>query len=157
VKTAATGAGNYFVNTAGLTCGKTYEVDVRVSFDGGATWCHSSDPYGDICTLTTICSGAMALEGSDGTAAEARVAMYPNPNRGDQLFLSMSSVEGGVETVNVDIYDAFGKRVAQRTIGVSDGYVNTTIALNGELANGMYLVSITAGSSTFNERLVIQK
>ncbi|MFZ1695125.1 MAG: thrombospondin type 3 repeat-containing protein, partial [Flavobacteriales bacterium] len=34
VKTAPVGSGNYFVNTMGLTCGKTYEVDVRVSFDG---------------------------------------------------------------------------------------------------------------------------
>jgi len=40
---------------------------------------------------------------------------------------------------------------------VQDGFVNTTIALNGELANGMYMVSITAGTSTFTERLVIQK
>ncbi|MBK9147791.1 MAG: T9SS type A sorting domain-containing protein [Flavobacteriales bacterium] len=155
VKTSATG--QYRVNTNGLACNKTYEVDVRASFDNGATWCHSSDPYGDVCQLTTTCAFGMAEEGGSTTASEARVAMYPNPNRGDQLFVSLSSVEEGVESINVDIYDAFGKRVAQRTLGVQDGYVNTAIALNGELANGMYLVSITAGTSTFNERLVIQK
>jgi len=157
VKTAPVGAGNYFVNTLGLTCSKTYEVDVRVSFDGGSTWCHAGDPYGDICLLTTTCSFGMAQEGSTTTASEPRVAMYPNPNRGDQLFVSLSQLEQGVESIHVDIYDSFGKRVAQRTIAGSDGYVSTTIALNGELANGMYLVSITAGNSTFNERLVIQK
>lgn len=85
------------------------------------------------------------------------MAMYPNPNRGDQLFLSLSGVEQGVESIYMDIYDSFGKRVAQRTIGVQDGYVNTTIALNGELANGMYMVSIAAGSAIHTERLVIQK
>jgi len=158
VKTAAVGSGNYFVNTMGLTCGKTYEVDVRVSFDGGSTWCHSSDPYGDICLLTTTCSfNGMAEEGTSGTATEARVAMYPNPNAGNELFVNLTGIDASVEALNVDIYDAFGKRVAQRTIGVSDGYVNTTIALNRELANGMYMVSITAGTSTYNERLVIQK
>jgi len=157
VKTAAVGSGNYFVNTMGLTCGKTYDVDVRASFDGGATWCHSSDPYGDICLLTTTCSFGMAEEGTSGAATEARVAMYPNPNRGDQLFVRLNDLEEGVSAVNVDIYDAFGKRVAQRTFGASDGYVNTMIALNGELANGMYMVSITAGTSTFTERLVIQR
>ncbi|MBK8226388.1 MAG: T9SS type A sorting domain-containing protein [Flavobacteriales bacterium] len=155
VKTSATG--QYWVNTNGLTCGKTYEVDVRASFNNGSTWCHSSDPYGDICLLTTTCSFGMAEEGGSTTASEARVAMYPNPNRGDQLFLSLSSVEEGVESINLDIYDSFGKRVAQRTIGVQDGYVNTAIALNGELANGMYLVSIAAGSAIHTERLVIQK
>ncbi|MFZ1692818.1 MAG: T9SS type A sorting domain-containing protein, partial [Flavobacteriales bacterium] len=107
--------------------------------------------------LTTTCSFGMAEEGTTGTATEARVAMYPNPNRGDQLLVSLNDLEEGVSAVNVDIYDAFGKRVAQRTLGVQDGFVNTTIALNGELANGMYMVNITAGTSTFNERLVIQK
>jgi len=85
------------------------------------------------------------------------VGLYPNPNHGDQLFVSMSRLEEGVESINMDFYDAFGKRVAQRTIGVQDGYVSTAIALNGELANGLYMVSITAGTTTFNERLVIQK
>ncbi|MBK9174973.1 MAG: hypothetical protein IPM46_01300 [Flavobacteriales bacterium] len=42
--------------------------------------------------------------------------MYPNPNRGDQLMLSLESVEEGVSTVSVDILDAFGKRVSARTI-----------------------------------------
>ncbi|MBK8226119.1 MAG: T9SS type A sorting domain-containing protein [Flavobacteriales bacterium] len=155
VKTSATG--QYWVNTNGLTCGKTYEVDVRASFDNGSTWCHSSDPYGDICLLTTTCSFGMAEEGGSTATSEARVAMYPNPNNGDQLFLSLSSVEEGVESINVDIYDSFGKRVAQRTIGVQDGYVNTAIALNGELANGMYLVNIAAGINTYTERLMIQQ
>ncbi|MBK6343552.1 MAG: T9SS type A sorting domain-containing protein [Flavobacteriales bacterium] len=157
VKTSATG--KYWVNTNGLTCGKTYEVDVRASFDNGATWCHSSDPYGDICLLTTTCSFGMAEESSSSAAgqSERSVAMYPNPNNGDQLFVSLSNVEEGVESINVDIYDSFGKRVAQRTIRVQDGFVNTTIALNGELANGMYLVSIAAGSAIHTERLVIQK
>ncbi|MBK9147294.1 MAG: T9SS type A sorting domain-containing protein [Flavobacteriales bacterium] len=155
VKTSATG--QYWVNTNGLACNKTYEVDVRASFNNGSTWCHSSDPYGDVCQLTTTCSFGMAEESSSTTANEARVAMYPNPNNGDQVRLSLSSVEEGVESINVDIYDAFGKRVAQRTIRVQDGVVNTTIALNGELANGMYLVSIAAGSAIHTERLVIQK
>ncbi|MFZ1692097.1 MAG: T9SS type A sorting domain-containing protein, partial [Flavobacteriales bacterium] len=138
------------------TCGKTYEVDVRVSFDGGSTWCHSSDPYGDVCLLTTTCSFGMAEEGTSGTATEARVAMYPNPNAGNELFVNLTGIDASIETVNVETYDAFGKRVAQRTIGVSDGFVNSVLDVNG-LANGMYTVSITAGTSTFNERLVIQK
>ncbi|MBK9147270.1 MAG: choice-of-anchor I family protein [Flavobacteriales bacterium] len=149
--------GQYFVNTNGLVCGKTYEVDVRASFDNGANWCHSSDPYGDVCTLTTVCSSGMAEEGGSAAANEARVAMYPNPNIGDQLLVRLSQVEEGVGSINVDIYDSFGKRVAQRTIGVQDGYVSTAIALNGELANGMYLVSFTAGSAIHTERLMIQR
>jgi hypothetical protein len=155
VKTSA--MGQYWVNTNGLTCGKTYDVDVRVSFDGGSTWCTSSDPYGDVCLLTTTCSFGMAEEGTSGTAAEARMAMYPNPNRGDQVRLSLSSVEAGLETISVDIYDAQGVRVASRRIAVQDGFVNTDLELNGALSNGLYMVSVTAGGATYNERLVIQR
>ncbi|MCB0767939.1 MAG: T9SS type A sorting domain-containing protein, partial [Flavobacteriales bacterium] len=96
--------------------------------------------------------------GSSSLAAQgdAEFSMYPNPNRGDQLFVSLSSVEEGVNTVSVDIYDLAGKRVAARTIAVQDGFVKTNLELNGDLAGGMYLVNITAGDKTYTERLVIQ-
>jgi hypothetical protein len=166
IKTSATG--QYWVNTNGLACNKTYEVDVRASFNNGSTWCvvtpdpnSVTDPlWGDMCLLTTNCSFGMAQE--DGAAGEAgqserTVGMYPNPNRGDQLILSVSSVEEGVETVTVDIFDAYGKRAMARTIAVQDGFVNTVLDLDGSLANGLYMVSITAGTDSYNERLVIQK
>jgi len=85
------------------------------------------------------------------------VGLYPNPNRGDQLFVSMSRLKEGVETVSIDIYDGFGKRVVTRTIAAQDGFLSTVLDLDGTLANGMYMVSITAGSTIHNERLVIQK
>ncbi|MFZ1695119.1 MAG: T9SS type A sorting domain-containing protein, partial [Flavobacteriales bacterium] len=91
-----------------------------------------------------------------GTKQEG-LLLYPNPNAGNELFVNLTGIDASIETVDVDIYDAFGKRVAQRTIGVSAGYVNTTISLNGELANGMYMVSITAGSAVYTERLVVQQ
>ena len=91
---------------------------------------------------------------TNGSAAELR--MFPNPNRGDLLTFSLSAVEEGVNTVSVDIFDLFGKRVSARTIAVADGGVNTVLDLNGELAAGMYLVNITAGEALFTERLVIQ-
>ncbi|WKZ64869.1 MAG: T9SS type A sorting domain-containing protein [Flavobacteriales bacterium] len=155
VKTSA--LGKYFVNTNGLQCDKTYEVDVRASFDGGATWCHSSDPWGDVCLLTTTCSNALAEEGTSTGTAAGTLRMYPNPNQGDQLMLSLSAVAEGVQTVSIDLFDVFGKRVAARTIPVQDGFVNTMLELNGELANGLYMVSITAGADSYTERLVIQK
>jgi hypothetical protein len=164
VKTTAVGAGNYFVNTNGLQCGKTYEVDVRASFNGGSTWCvvtpnpnSVSDPaWGDVCELSTVaCPGSLALAPTTPHEAPA-LRMHPNPNRGDQLMIGLDRVQPEVQTVSVDIFDAFGKRVAARTIAVQDGYVNTVLDLNGELASGLYVVNITAGSAAFSERLVIQ-
>ena len=156
VKTSA--VGQYWVNTNGLTCGKTYEVDVRASFDG-TNYCYAGDPFGDICLLTTTCGFGMVEESSSSAAgqSERSVGLYPNPNRGDQVRLSLSSVEEGVETVSVDIYDAQGVRVASRTVAVQDGFVNTDLELNGALTNGLYMVNVAAGAATYNERLVIKK
>ena len=81
--------------------------------------------------------------------------MYPNPNRGDQLTLSISAVEDGVNTVSVDIFDLYGKRVSARTLAVQDGFIYTVLDLH-DMAAGIYMVNITAGTKTYTERLVIQ-
>ncbi|MBK9176709.1 MAG: T9SS type A sorting domain-containing protein [Flavobacteriales bacterium] len=153
-------ANTYFVNTSGLICGATYDVDVRASFDGGTNWCapNGATPWGDVCLLTISCPPPPEIGGNQNMAQEGTtdLRMYPNPNRGDQLMLSLESVAEGVQTVSVDILDAFGKRVIARTIAVQDGFINTVLELNGELAAGMYMVNITAGEQVYTERMVIQ-
>ncbi len=175
-KTSLTG--QYWVNTLTLAPCKTYKVEVRASFDNGVTYCDTYAPanpnpysplWGRTCLLTTsgpLCppmNGGgqnMATDGSsfgsaqDGSPGQLR--LYPNPNNGEQLFLSIDMVKEGVEKVNVDIFDTFGKRVNASTIAVNEGFVNTTLDLNGSLAAGMYIVNITAGDDTYTERLVIQ-
>jgi subtilisin-like proprotein convertase family protein len=153
VKTSATG--QYWVNTNGLACGATYDVDVRASFDNGATWCHAGDPYGDVCLLTTTCSFGMAQEPAPGDSMqETRLLVYPNPNRGDQLHVRLTNllVDSGV--IDVEVFDAYGKRAASRRFAASDGQANGEMELSG-LASGMYLITITAGAERFEERLVI--
>ena len=82
--------------------------------------------------------------------------MYPNPNRGDQLFLNIGGVSNDVGTVDVDIFDMTGKRVVARTLAVQDGFVNTNVELGNHLSGGLYIVNVTAGTKTYTERLVIQ-
>jgi len=152
-----------------LECSKTYEVDVRVSLNGGATWCFGpatsdaaaacadTEAWGKVCNVT-INACALPNGGGNNMVVENNntFTMYPNPNRGDQLFLSVSSVEEGVNTVSVDIFDLTGKRVMARTIAVQDGFINTNLELNGDLAGGLYVVNVTAGTKAYTERLVIQ-
>jgi len=154
-----------------LECSKTYEVDVRVSLNGGATWCFGpatsdaaaacadTEAWGKVCNVTiNPCAQASVNGGSSNLSLEGSTfTMYPNPNRGEQLFLSVSTVEAGVNTVNVDIFDMTGKRVVARTIAVQDGFVNTNMELNSELATGIYMVNVTAGNKSYTERLVIQR
>ncbi|MBK6473397.1 MAG: T9SS type A sorting domain-containing protein [Flavobacteriales bacterium] len=67
-----------------------------------------------------------------------------------------------ISTVSMDIFDLSGKRMIARTVGIQDGLINTTIDLSrssagGDLADGMYVVKVTAGDEVFTQRMVIQK
>ncbi|MFN6114705.1 MAG: T9SS type A sorting domain-containing protein, partial [Flavobacteriales bacterium] len=139
----------------------TYQVQVRAFKNG--VWCVTSLPWGDECNVTITGSpNAMVLDGGNGHDADAmRVTasvakLFPNPNTGQQLTVSLSAVEEGVETISVDIYDLSGARVSSRTIAVNDGMAYQVLELT-EMADGLYMVNITAGNQRYTERLVIAK
>ena len=83
-----------------LECSKTYEVDVRVSKDRGATWCVDSpkpglrpEPgrrWGRMCTVTIDCVHLAVQDQQQlATNSNGNLTMYPNPNNGDQLFITL--------------------------------------------------------------------
>ncbi len=144
-------------NTSPLQYGKTYSVRVRVSFNNGASWC----PWGSAGPMSTA-----PVPGQDGgrgmiTASNepaAEFGMWPNPNRGDQLFVRLTHIDATVQVVTIDLFDQYGKRVRTATLPVQDGELQyNAIALQQDLATGLYLVSVTAGDLTFTERLVVQR
>ena len=97
-------------------------------------------------------SGTSNMQGAGGST----LTLYPNPNRGDQLFLSLSNVAATTRTIAVELFDLTGKRAIMRTIPVNEGMLNTVLPLNGELAKGIYLVQVTEGTNRYTERLVVQ-
>ncbi len=148
-----------------LLCGTwTYNVRVQASFDGGNSYC----PYGDVCTVTitnnltgSLCTAPGAFAGNSDRALElgngVDMNMYPNPNRGEQLFINLRGFSEEVNEVGVEIYDGFGKRVVNRMVPAQDGYMNTTLELDHDFAAGIYMVHLTAGELVRTERLVIQR
>jgi subtilisin-like proprotein convertase family protein len=151
-----------------LLCGTyTYDVRVRASFDNGATWC----PWGSSCTAgitnneaQPLCTTTGNLWGGDNdrvfTDGDEPVAttltLWPNPNQGDQVNLVLDHADTEATTAHVDIYDLTGHKVSGRTIALSGGTLRTVIALDGGLAKGLYLVSVTIGETVHTQRLVIQ-
>ena len=162
--TKTSGTGQYWVNTLGLTPCKTYQVEVRASFDNGATWCDAhpaANPYAPLWGRTCLLNTTGCVQGGNenmalDSAPEAELLLFPNPNNGQQVQVSLSEVSAGVDRVNIDITDAFGKLVATRTLAVNARMVNTVLELNGELAGGLYVVNVHAGAYTYTRRLVIQ-
>jgi 2',3'-cyclic-nucleotide 2'-phosphodiesterase (5'-nucleotidase family) len=134
-----------------LQTGLCYDVVVRASFDNGSTWC----AFGPSCE---VCIGAAppVSQRSAQQAADSDVLMWPNPNSGDRLNISIAGDANAPGTAQVDVFDAFGKKVIGRTIALNGTTVNTTIELNGQLATGMYLVSITNGDRLFTDRLIVR-
>jgi subtilisin-like proprotein convertase family protein len=141
-----------------LQNGKTYEVDVRASRDGGITWCGlGGDPWGDVCLLTI---GTPPMQGGGQNLALAGnelLNLWPNPNNGDELWISLSEVAQGVETIAVDIHDLFGKRVSAQVLATQGDHVYTVMTLPADMASGVYTVSILAGEQRFTQRLVIAR
>ena len=84
------------------------------------------------------------------------LAMWPNPNRGDQLYLQMTGIEAGVTEVGVDVHDLFGKRVISEMVSTGGGDLNHVMQLGGDLASGLYTVTVTAGDQIKTQRLVIE-
>ncbi|MFT3884631.1 MAG: T9SS type A sorting domain-containing protein [Flavobacteriales bacterium] len=82
--------------------------------------------------------------------------LWPNPNRGDELYLSMGQLEGTNGKVTVDVVNMFGERVLGTTVAVNGTSLNTVLSLNKDLASGLYLVNLTAGDRVITKRLVIQ-
>ena len=155
---------SYFLNlnwtalvAAPLETGKTYEVDVRASRDGGTTWCgFGGDPWGDICSLTIGTPPAVGGNQNMSLSADGALAMWPNPNNGTEVWISLEGIDTTIETVTVDIHDLFGKRVSARILPTQDGSLYTALPLNGDLAAGLYTVTVIAGEAQYVQRLVIQ-
>ncbi len=144
--------------TVPLQMNNCYQVRVRISYDNSSTYC----PFGPYCTITlgtATCVSGMALEPGDEGAppmTEAHFTLWPNPNDGTVVNLSLTEFDAALNTVTMDVTDIYGKLVTTRTIPVQDGYLNTAMELGNELAPGLYLVNLTAGEHRYTERLVIQ-
>ncbi|MBX7130795.1 MAG: T9SS type A sorting domain-containing protein, partial [Flavobacteriales bacterium] len=140
-----------------LTNNTCYNVRVRVSFDGGNTFC----PFGPYCTITigtAVCAPAMPLAPDDAAdyASESKLTIWPNPNDGSLVNISFTDIDVDVNTVGVDVMDAVGRVVTTRTLPVQDGVVRSTMSFDETLAPGLYVVNLQAGDRRWTERLVIQ-
>ncbi|MEO8068722.1 MAG: T9SS type A sorting domain-containing protein [Flavobacteriales bacterium] len=142
---------NWFTYT--LVVGQTYTVTVEVFVNG--SW---SGFCGPACAVTIVAP----FSGGGGTNAVAATAgqdvqLYPNPVRDGNVNLVINGLSGSENTVAVDIYDVFGKRVFTRSIGTEGATeVSTVLNLGTSLASGVYMVDITMGDRHSTQRLSIQ-
>ncbi|MBL0043762.1 MAG: T9SS type A sorting domain-containing protein [Flavobacteriales bacterium] len=151
--------------TLPLTPNTCYNVRVRVSFDGGLTYCS----FGTPCTITlgvATCPPPTPSNGSQGDGEESEhstsstsntiLTMWPNPNDGTLVNISLNEFDASVNSVGVEVMDMHGRMVSTRTIPVDGGTLNTVLPFEQTLAPGLYLVNVQVGETRYTERLVIQ-
>ena len=164
IRTSPTG--QYFIQlsgTANLLVPGVYDVDVRASFDNGATWCSDfiapahTDPWGDVCTLTISGGGGggLRLEGEVDNNSAARIEVFPNPNTGGEVLLRLP-ITASDTGWRVDVFDMTGKNVYTTRATPVDGSNMVLLRPGFPLGTGMYVVAATGGGLVLTERMVVQ-
>ncbi|MEO8587861.1 MAG: T9SS type A sorting domain-containing protein, partial [Flavobacteriales bacterium] len=168
---------SYFVQlnwvSSPLLDGKTYQVEVR-AFKNGA-WCVGNagpvsgppfTPWGEVCDLTIdntpINAGHQNLLDQENTTLASGLSVYPNPNRGEQLYLNLVLPNGIMEsttshTASLAIFDATGKLAMATTLPIKDDLLNIALDVEPIETNGLYIVSIVVGDERFTARFVIER
>lgn len=138
-----------------LTPCNWYNVRVRASFDGGATYC----PYGNNCTVFidgTHC-GKSVEENGVATMHEIdeRINVYPDPNDGEQLTL-WSPAFNSAERAEVTVYDLAGRPVWNGAQVLNLGARNTTLVFDHPLMAGMYVLELRVASERLVKRFLVR-
>ena len=133
-----------------LPCGVPLTVRVQASFDGGTTFCS----FGQDCSIS-VAGCLVQLRSIQSDVQTTGLTIWPNPSDGHRLNIRLDGV--AVDIATVELADAFGKLVRRETLtGMATG-INTVLDLGGDIAEGLYFVTITAGGETFTERVMITR
>lgn len=140
-----------------LKPGRTYNVEVRASFDAGTTWCD----WGPSCTVrmswTPYAPGMVRDQEDPFIAGEAELFLYPNPADGEEVRLTLAAAAALVDRVSVDVYDLGGRIVLTRTLPVAGGFVDQVLDLDPGLTSGLYTVKVRTGDRVLTERLMVRR
>lgn len=139
-----------------LQAGKTYQVDVRVSKDGGNTWCTSGNEWGELCPLHIIANGNLAPVMQE-MAAHSELTLWPNPNGTREVSVLLQELPADASDVHWELFDALGRRVMdEHWTPQEKGTMRKQVHLPADTGVGVYLVQVHVGDQRFTERLVIE-
>jgi hypothetical protein len=139
----------------GMANGKRYNVKVRSAhIDGVSFTAFGATPA----CVKTIGAAGMATENVSETYAQSIngdvvTSIFPNPNNGQSVNLSVVGMEGDLQ---VRIVDATGRMVyANRYI--VEGSMNTSIDFGQTLAGGVYMVEMIQNGEMQTMRMVVNR
>jgi hypothetical protein len=125
------------VNASGLVRGSSAGVTV-ISFTTNAAGCVATKTI----TVNPCRQGGGATSVDGVTEELGDVQLFPNPNNGTFTLVGGIDVYGG--DVVIEVADMLGKTVFRGAVTVYDGRMEKQITLPDNLANGTYMLSLTA-------------
>ena len=129
--------------------GLNLNVRVRAKVGGVFT------PYGPTCRITTnTVPEAPLANGTPGSFGPARITVWPNPNTGDQVNISLTGINPKTRIATATLVDATGRQVMSFTLQAADGMLNSSLDL-GDAVNGVYLLRINADGEVIESRITV--
>ena len=151
--------GMFFAAVSGVQPSTTYDVQVR-AFVGGA-W----ETFGTVCQITSSASftgggSSSSIAAStfdmDQMQTQRSLQVYPNPNNGQEVWLSMVDLPDTGNGADVIIYDMYGKQVYAEHTEWQNGVMNEIVAFDTPLAPGFYLVSLVVEDERHTVKMVVK-
>ena len=97
-------------------------------------------------TVNVVAAKSANDNSSSTVFVESNVSIYPNPNKG--TFTIKGSVASEENTpVAIIIVDMAGQIVYENNVSITNGTIDEQVALNANLANGMYMLILHSGNS----------
>lgn len=140
-------------STLPLKKGRTYNVQVRASFDNGASYCD----YGTSCTIRIANTPAMEprLAGSSVEHDGSLFTIYPNPSVDGGFNVALNAYDEE-EPMYVEVFDATGVRIGESHMFNTTSEGTAYVRQDRTLPSGVYVVRITAGTSVAMQRLLVR-
>lgn len=131
-----------------LKRGRKYNVQVRTSFDNGASWC----PFGPSCPIGISANQqaqARALGYFDAEVADFRI--FPNPSDDGSLHIALDEISDA-STVAVEVFNSTGERELDTVLPAG----GTRTLPMPALASGLYIVRVTIDGTSIAQRVIVR-
>lgn len=114
--------------------------------------------YGNACEISVVGINGIGISQNerDQINADYSFEMYPNPNDGNEVMISLQNIERNQNKVRVSIYDFVGKLVLNEQIGGIDDNTTFNVPLI-DLAKGIYIVKLNVNEKPLEAKKLIIK
>ncbi len=148
----------WMINSTFVTGATSSAYTTSTLSDGDSVSCivYGTSPCGLI-TRNTVIMKVTPATGIVATANNANaIRLLPNPNNGS-FVISGETGSLSDQPVLVEVTNILGQVVYRNMVQTTNGHINENVNLVGSVANGMYMLNISAGDERRTFRFVISQ